>query len=296
MIRTFRRAELWPLSLSLSLLAGCTGGTSSTSFSSNGSGGGSGVDGDAAAASGDAQAFFDASVKSFVQEKCFNCHGGGAPSGPAILGSSPNDMYAALSGNPLLIGATPQESLFLTKGAHAGPAFSPEETAELSTFISLLAESGGGGGGPAVAVDSEKMRGCISEELLEATEVDNLANKNAGGLGACPSCHSSELQEVGGNELEFIRPGTSGFCVEENDERQQFVLGEAACLSKFGFTIAGGRMAANEVPSILSLALEVQQCGANLGCRHPVFNMNDDERQGYLQFLEEVSSCYNGEI
>jgi mono/diheme cytochrome c family protein len=75
------------------------------------------------------RAFFAANVAPLLaldrpKGSCAFCHQQGlGGTGPFFLGAAPDEHYAALVSNPRLVGATPEESLLVTRGDHTGNAF-----------------------------------------------------------------------------------------------------------------------------------------------------------------------------
>lgn len=132
----------------LALLAGaCTGEFEIDEPLGSGSGGGIAGGADASlGGSADGEAFFRANILPAMSSPrpkgaCALCHqGANAADGPDFLGANAEANYSSLLNAPRLIGATPIQSVFYTKGAHAGDAFTPAELDLIGQWILLEAQ------------------------------------------------------------------------------------------------------------------------------------------------------------
>jgi hypothetical protein len=111
-----------------------------------------GADGGIPQASGspEGQAFFEQMVQPQLTKTrplgaCTNCHQGtNIIDGPDFLGATPADNYSTLMASPRIMSGDPATSLLVTRGAHAGDAFPPEDKAIVDQWIQLE----GGRSGP----------------------------------------------------------------------------------------------------------------------------------------------------
>ncbi len=88
--------------------------------------------GDDTGIDGSAAALFTASVEGLLRAKCASCHTGSG--GVDFMSEDAmRDQIMAFSG--LVVPGDPSRSTLLTKGAHAGPAWSAEETSTISDWI-----------------------------------------------------------------------------------------------------------------------------------------------------------------
>lgn len=203
-------------------------GTASSSSTSSSSGGGSGSSsgggGSSSGGVGGARAFFEANLRDTLRIRCGACHEANR-SGPDFMGAGPAEYYAktvAYAGGRFLRPNPSQNSDFVLKGLHAGPAFAsagnPSERSNAVGWLELEAEerglnmqggssSGGGGGsssggGPVVGpptTATQAIQGfanCISPADFDApaegtdTKFNDLANQNST-QGRCYSCHAT---------------------------------------------------------------------------------------------------------
>src|SRR5688500_6932702 len=157
--------------------AGTASGTSGT-----GAGG-------ACAQPAEAAAFFEANVVGILDNGaglyCASCHASSyqAPiPGPAFMGNGPDAYYDTIVIGAKYVNASPDNSLLLTKGAHTGPAFTPQQAETVRAWLTMEAEarfgtgcgtstgssgSGAGGGGSTGLTGQEALlqfAGCMTEQ------------------------------------------------------------------------------------------------------------------------------------
>ena len=155
------RTHLMSISLSFSACMGQL-----TAGEVTGTGGGAAGAGSADAGprdtTGSPREYFEANVSPPTRLRCAGCHDA-EQQGPGgdFLGRGPTAYYAALKRNPRLLGATAEQSLFLTRGAHTGPAFEPAEQARAAEWVRReratpggAGSAGGSGGSPGGGPDA----------------------------------------------------------------------------------------------------------------------------------------------
>lgn len=121
------RGRTWLLG-SLLLLAACNAG--SISMSGEGHDAGAGAD----AAGSSARDVFEANVQPLLAASCRSCHASGTGA-PAFLAPDP-DVYTSVTGWPALVNRRdPGSSRLLTKGEHAGPAWTTAQAAIIRRWI-----------------------------------------------------------------------------------------------------------------------------------------------------------------
>jgi len=157
-----------------------------------------------------ADALFEATVLPVLRDNCQACHSSDHPGeGPDYLGGPTTAFYAALTMNARLIGDSPANSLLVNKGAHAGPALTDAQKADLSAFITLWNQERGSlttdAGAPAVTLTQalDKFARCMTRADWDANNLDELGAQ-ATTQGPCASCHASG---TGGNWLALTANG-----------------------------------------------------------------------------------------
>ncbi len=89
-----------------------------------------------------ARASFDTTVLPILQATCAACHIAGG-TGPGFMTPNP-DAYSTMMGWPDLVSLTaPADSRLLTRGMHAGPAFTMEQKRQVRAWIDLEIEATG---------------------------------------------------------------------------------------------------------------------------------------------------------
>jgi len=112
-----------------------------------------GSDGDDAATVA-AKAKFSADVQPILDGFCGACHSGGMPNIEFMM-PNPDSRTQMLGWNGLVDLTAPTSSTLLTKGAHTGPAFTPDQSAIMLDWIEL--EVVAAGGEPAETVETERL-------------------------------------------------------------------------------------------------------------------------------------------
>lgn len=149
--------------------------------------------------------FFKEDVSPIIDQGCASCHSASYSDGygaPDFLGSSEADYYDKLTANSRYVGDRPENSLFLKKGIHTGPAFTADQAAIVSDWLVLEAserfgdctEQSGGGPAPIDCKSSEDLLAefgaCMTLEDWTATGMHLIATQKAF-EGPCFKCHEA---------------------------------------------------------------------------------------------------------
>jgi cytochrome c553 len=188
-------------------VAGSGGGGGAAGGFAGGSAGGQagGAAGGAAGAGGmavpSARMYFETNVRSILVTACADCHDSTKTGpGPDFLGAGEVSYWAQLKADPRMIGATPQTSLLVTKGAHTGRAFTASEEPTVATWILMEAATAGAGGmgaggaggttGGTAMQALTRFGNCMTLTDFTNSNIADLANQNST-QGRCFSCHST---------------------------------------------------------------------------------------------------------
>lgn len=167
-----------------------------------------------------AKELFDRDVYPIFSTRCTPCHSLGYNDAPMWMGVDASNSYARIEAYPKTLIAYPENSWFLLKGEHTGPALEPYEQVLISDWLqaevnerSLVGEEyygpeggggaggaggGGMGGGPVTLSEAlEQFGNCMTSEDWQATGMVNLPDQPTE-FGACKSCHFAGM---GGNYL-----------------------------------------------------------------------------------------------
>ncbi|MBK9259470.1 MAG: hypothetical protein IPM54_06490 [Polyangiaceae bacterium] len=164
-----------------------------------------------------AKELFDRDVYPIFSTRCTPCHSLGYNDAPQWMGVDASNSYARIEAYPKLMIAYPENSWFLLKGEHTGPALEAYEQILVSDW--LLAEikerefvgeeyyapegeggagGGGSGTGPVTLYEAlEQFGNCMTWEDWQATGMVNLPDQPTE-FGACKTCHFAGM---GGNYL-----------------------------------------------------------------------------------------------
>ncbi len=159
---------------------------------------------------------FDRDVYPIFASRCTPCHSLGHNEAPVWMGVDASTSYARIEAYPKLFIAYAENSWFLLKGEHTGPALLTDEKATISHWLDTevnernfvgeeyyAPEGGGGGGGssggpPITLFDALAQFGqCMTWEDWQNTGMVKLADQPTT-LGACKTCHFAGM---GGNYL-----------------------------------------------------------------------------------------------
>ena len=110
-----------------------------------------GSDGDSAATAA-AKAKFAADVQPILDGFCSACHSGGMPNIEFMM-PNPDARTQMLGWTGLIDLTAPTSSTLLTKGAHTGPALTPDQSAVMLDWIELEVVAAGGEPSPTVETD-----------------------------------------------------------------------------------------------------------------------------------------------
>lgn len=180
-----------------------------------------------------AKELFDRDVYPIFSTRCTPCHSLGHNSAPIWMGVDASNSYARIEAYPKTFVVFPENSLFLLKGQHTGPALEDYEKLLVSDWLSAEVnerslvgeeyygpegEGGGGVGGSSPVTLEEALAqfgNCMTWEDWQATGMVNLPDQPTE-FGACKSCHFAGM---GGNYLS--NDGTMTF---EKNRMFPFVL------------------------------------------------------------------------
>ena len=166
-----------------------------------------------------AKELFDRDVYPIFSTRCTPCHSLGDNSAPIWMGVDSSNSYARIEAYPKSFIVYPDNSLFLLKGQHTGPALEAYEKVLISDWLtaevkerSLVGEEyygpeggggagggGGGAGGGPVTLEEALMQfgNCMTQDDWQATGMVNLPDQPTE-FGACKTCHFAGM---GGNYL-----------------------------------------------------------------------------------------------
>jgi hypothetical protein len=159
-------------------------------------------------AAAEAKQLYTDTVAPIVLAKCVSCHESGSPSGnlTGFVDRDNTKAYATAVGYQAVVGDyTPAGAPILTKitaGNHNGQTYSTDDQAKITAWLNkeLEARSTTGGGttppptgGETPAAASLRLvaewSGCMTQANFEAADMRAWGNVNAGGGGACKTCH-----------------------------------------------------------------------------------------------------------
>lgn len=151
----------------LSLAAsGCLG--SALTNGDGGAGGGSGgTGGGPVDMTPDVAGMFYSQVQPILVPACGGCHGMTGTAAPAFMLATP-DMLQNILSYPGIVGASPARSRLYAKGAHEGPALTPDQQTVVGnwiTFYNANRPMTDGGGKPTIAPFSPQMTGTNTIDL-----------------------------------------------------------------------------------------------------------------------------------
>ncbi len=205
-----RRFHLSTVLLSLSLMAGCQGG------SFYGKGGDDVGTPDAGSTTpppnATARELFDITVAPALTAECSACHSGGGTS-PQFMGPGPAAYYASITADTRFVNDTPSNSLLLLKGQHTGPLCNPARsdmsgktfcTSTVNTAVAawLTKEAEermitpppppppGGGTPTTLEAALTKFGKCMTITDWNSTGMNDLQNQNTT-QGRCYACHAT---------------------------------------------------------------------------------------------------------
>lgn len=162
-----------------------------------------------------AKELFDRDVYPIFSSRCTPCHSLGQNSAPIWMGVDAANSYARIEAYPKSFMVYPQNSLFLLKGQHTGPALEEYEKLLVSDWLSAEVKErslvgdeyygpeggGGAGGAPAGPVTLEEalaqFGNCMTSADWQATGMIDLPDQPTE-FGACKTCHFAGM---GGNFL-----------------------------------------------------------------------------------------------
>ena len=162
-----------------------------------------------------AKELFDRDVYPIFSSRCTPCHSLGFNDAPIWMGVDASNSYARIEAYPKTFMAFPENSWFLLKGEHTGPALADYEKLLISDWLqaevkerSLVGEeyygpeggggAGGSGSGPVTLNEALAQFGsCMTMDDWVATGMVNLPNQSTE-FGACKACH---FEGMGGNYL-----------------------------------------------------------------------------------------------
>ncbi|MBP9087390.1 MAG: hypothetical protein KBG15_14800 [Kofleriaceae bacterium] len=172
-------------------LAGCVGGFEEPPVDDPG--------GDSAG-----KTLFDSSVKSFAIAACAGCHQGEPSTSNAFFGDNPTaTAYTALTNDRLLVGDfVVVQAKLLTKGAHAGPAFTADQAMKVTAWLTQEAidrnvdqtqpvQPPANQASTTSTIAMQKFAGCMAVSVLdwETEKAYKIAQTNSA-QGVCTACHT----------------------------------------------------------------------------------------------------------
>lgn len=237
-----------------------------------------------------ARSQFDADVLPIMQAQCASCHAGNnVVDGPDFLGAGPAEFHDQLVSNRQLVN-TPKNSLLILKGAHTGPALTPNETKLTRDWIQT--RSGGdcatqaGGTLEDAAADKPQSLEDALARFSRCMTLYNWENTNVGRIseqqsseGACRGCHNAGLAGVW--------MSSDPAAMWEINRRSPYVL--KWITSRIG---ADGALE-DLVPSgrLCAKGVEALQCEGSPTC-HPKFNCSATVKENIDKFLELTLTLY----
>lgn len=171
--------------------------------------------------------YFEANVLPFVDDgttgnACAQCHleSYGKPGAPWFLGSSRAGIYDALASNKKHVSSSLENSLFLNKGVHSGPALTPEQHEKVAKWLEIEAAERFGDCTDEPKPPSNCKTGkemiaefgaCMTLEDWTTTGMHLISTQNVLNGGPCYSCHAlgtggnymTDPEEEGGISLGF---------------------------------------------------------------------------------------------
>ena len=279
------------LGLPLSLgSVGCASGSARSTSSPDNSIGGT-VDGDTPAdlGSAEAQAFFEANVKSVLETNCASCHADGAPAnGPDFLGASVDEMYTSLVANTRIMGSPSADGLLITKPAHAGPAYPEGDKASFREFVTLYNTEASEGGGAPPAVDLLAVFAAnMDYDEFREQDVDEWADLQTTD-GNCSSCHTPKFNNQDNDNINaYIDPGVFGTSLQE-ENRTMFDVHQihyADNITDMGITQVGADLVVEQIPRWYGKLIEADDCaaqGGGAGCHTTLVNNNQRDKADEL--------------
>jgi mono/diheme cytochrome c family protein len=159
------------VALLASVASGCLG--SALNGTAGGGGSGSSSVGGSADMAPDIKALFLANVAPIIQPACGGCHGVADGAGPGFMMPTP-DLLSNLLQYPGIVSNPPEKSRLYAKGAHEGPALTPQEAPIILDWITAYdatLASDGGATRPQVTPFAPSLTGTNTVDLsvLDAT-------------------------------------------------------------------------------------------------------------------------------
>lgn len=141
---------------------------------------------------------------------CVTCHATGNLGAPKFLGADAASSYAGLDGRGLIV----TNSLFATKGSHAGggaPALDASQLALINQWLAMEAQERVGQAAPVNIL--EKMGGCLDQALFDAIQFGQLRTQqreNENGNN-CTGCNNAPCRtcHLGGDGNFYMAVGSA---------------------------------------------------------------------------------------
>ena len=238
---------------------------------------------------------FDSSVKSFAIAACAGCHQGAPSTSNAFFGENPTaTAYTALTNDRLIVGDfVVAQAKFLTKGVHAGPAFTTDQAMKVTAWLTQEAtdrmidqnqpvQPPANQPSTTSIIAMQKFAGCMATSVTDwETEKAYKIAQTDSSQGNCLSCHNGG---AGG----FYADNTNTYVkMFERTQEQIFFYGLFATVSIPG------------APSTFAvIANETKLCNkgkvreANTGT-HPSYNCNIN---GQITSLKSFVAKINAKV
>ena len=236
---------------------------------------------------------FDSSVKSFAIAACAGCHQGAPSTSNAFFGENPTaTAYTALTNDRLVVGDfVVAQAKFLTKGAHAGPAFTADQATQVSAWLSQEAtdrmidqnqpvQPPASQPSTTSTIAMQKFAGCMAASVTdwETEKAYKIAQTNSA-QGVCTACHTGG---AGG----FYADNANTYVVMfERNQEQLFFTGMFSTMAMPG-TPTTYAVIANET----KLCAKGKERTTGTGT-HPTYNCNNNGQMTSLKsFVDKINA------
>ncbi len=269
------------------------GSSSGAATSSSSSGGGGGTTPGVTPAgqpppgisSNTAKDYFIKTVFPELATTCGGCHAPpGSAGAPTFWNADAATAYAAVEARGYIAPA----SMFLRKGQHTGPALTPQETSDVTQWLSLEQQTRGN-----VAPTNllSKLGNCVDPAKFQAITLDKLrtikrTNENANtctGCNAapCQTCHTSGEYAMHANFSQIGQPTVAAL--------------QANALSPEGIYVISKYVATNGTTLVPSTALKDKATATSTGLpySHPMFAVTPAMDTAIAAFAQDIITKYN---
>lgn len=234
--------------------------------------------------SNEAKAFYLQKIHAPLASACASCHATGTEGAPVFMDKDASKTYAMLEARGYIV----PSSMLVRKGAHKGPALTPELTGLIGDWVTL---EGKVRGGKAPVNIFAKLGDCVDAAKFDAINLDDMRTIKRDGENAnnctgcnqarCTTCHK---EGEAGFHASFGGLGTSTVDILKQNGR-----------SPEGVYLITKYVATNGTTLIASTALKdkatATKTDVNYG--HPLYEVGASSDAALQAFAQDIITKYN---